>query len=115
MNRPPHFTVRLDRDREIAFTQRALFRMGTLPAPFEFEDLRKPRKSYAALVAWLWACLSPGDAADLPTPEDVAEHVPAEREACERLARAVVDAINASVPKKAPGSTPGSSGASSSA
>jgi len=87
--------IQLDRTRHLQFTQRALFRMGSLPAPFEFEDLSKPRKSYAALVAWLWACLSPADAADFPGPEDLAALIAPDREKCRLLAGSLADAINA--------------------
>lgn len=109
------FKVQLDRERSIAFTQRALFRMGTLPAPFEFGDLGKPRKSYAALVAWVWACLVPADAADFPTPEDLAVHVPVKGDVCRALAGQLADAINAGTaePKNAASSTPPPSPASS--
>lgn len=114
MNAPP-VSITLDRPRQIAFTQRALFRMGSLPAPFEFDDLQRPRKSYAALVAWVWACLVPADAADFPAPEDLAAHIPPQREVCRQLASQLAEAINAgsSEQKNAPSSTPGTSPASS--
>ena len=106
--------VKLDRDRSIAFSQRALFRMGSLGSPFEFSDLQKPRKSYAALVAWIWACLVPTDAADFATPEELAAHVPIDREACGRLVSALADAINGGViTKNGNSSTHGTSPASS--
>lgn len=112
---PTTFQIQLDRERSIAFTQRALFRMGTLPAPFEFGDLSKPRKSYAALVAWIWACLVPQDAADFPTPEDLANHVPIRGDVCRVIANKLADAINAgtAAPKNAESSTPLPSPASS--
>lgn len=114
---PSPTTVTLDRSRQIAFTQRALFRMGSLATPFEFGDLQKPGKSYAALVAWLWACLVPADATDFPAPEDLAMHVPAKRDVCRQLAIALAEAVNAgtaeSESKNAPGSTHGTSPASS--
>lgn len=108
---PPTVAVTLDRERHIAFTQRAIFRMGTLPAPFEFADLQRPRKSYAALVAWLWACLVPDDAADFPTPEDLALHIKPERKVCRELTSQLADAINAGAPKvkNADSSTTGTS------
>lgn len=105
--------VTLDRERRIQFTNRALFRMATLPTPFEFDDLSKPRKSYAALVAWLWACLVPADAADFASPEDLAQHVPVDRARCADLAAKLADAINGGAEKNAPSSTPSSSPASS--
>lgn len=108
-------TVTLDRERQIVFTQRALFRMGSLSAPFEFDDLQKPRKSYAALVAWLWACLSPADAPDFASPEDLSMHVPAKGDVCRKLAASLADAINAgaTAEKNGHSSTPGTSPASS--
>lgn len=101
------FKVQLDRERHIAFTQRALFRMGTLPTPFEFGDLSKPRKSYAALVAWVWACLVQEDAIEFPSPEDLAVHIPSKTDACMKLAAALAEAVNAgtSEPKNDHGST----------
>jgi hypothetical protein len=112
---PKTFTIQVDRPRQIAFTQRALFRMGSLAQPFDWTDLNKPRKSYAALVAWLWACLVSEDAADFPTPEDLAVHVAPERAACKAFAETLADAINAGAQKKSGeyGSTPGPSPASS--
>lgn len=89
--------------------------MGSLEKPFEFEDLSKPRKSYAALVAWLWACLVPADAADFPAPEDLAAHVPTEAEPCRKLAAALADAVNKGTDSEKNGnsSTPAPSPASS--
>jgi hypothetical protein len=108
-------TVALDKPRQLAFTQRALFRMGSLATPFEFDDIHKPRKSYAALVAWLWACLVPSDAADFASPEDLAVHVPLDRTRCLELAGGLADAINngATSSKNAPSSTPAISPSSS--
>jgi len=72
-------------------------------------------KSYAALVAWIWACLVPQDAADFPTPEDLANHVPIRGDVCRILANKLADAINAGTaePKNAGSSTPLPSPASS--
>jgi len=115
MNTAAIFKITLDRERSISFTRRALYRMGTLPAPFEFDDLQRPRKSYPALVAWLWACLVPADAVAFATPDDLAEHVPIESAACQRLASTLADAVNAGVvePKNAQSSTHGTSPSSS--
>lgn len=109
------FPIALDRQRQLVFTQRALYRMSTLAAPFEFDDLQKPKKSYGALCAWVWACLSPADAVDFPSPEDVAMHVPTKRDVCQKLATALAEAINAGAtePKNEHSSTPGTSPASS--
>lgn len=65
-------TVRLDKERIIVYDNRAEFRMGSLDRPFVFADLRVKRRSWAALVAWIWACLSEKDAADFPSPESLA-------------------------------------------
>lgn len=107
--------IDLDKPRHITFTHRALFRMGSLPAPFDFEDLSKTRKSYAALIAWLWACLSPADAGDFPAPEDLAVHIAPDRERCAKLASLLADAINdgAATAKNVQSSTPATSPSSS--
>ena len=112
---PNVFKVKLDRERSIEFSQGALYRMGTLPAPFEFDDLARPRKSYAALVAWTWACLVPDDAADFPSPEKLAAHIPLDREFCQQLSGKLADAINAATKEEKNGhsSTLGTSPASS--
>lgn len=68
-------TIKLDKERTIAYNNRAEFRMGSLDRPFVFSDLRVKRRSWAALVAWVWACLSEKDAAELVSPEQVAELV----------------------------------------
>lgn len=67
--------VSLDRERVIIYDRRAEYRMGTLDKPFNVHDLRRNRRAYAALVAWLWACLSERDALDFPSPEHLAPHV----------------------------------------
>ena len=72
---PKVVTVMLDRERTICYNKRAEYRMGTLDKPFDVFDFQKTRRSYAALVAWLWASLSERDALDFPTPEALAPHV----------------------------------------
>jgi len=64
--------VALDCERTITYDNRAAFRMGSLDRPFTIGDLRSKRRSWAALVAWTWACLADEDAADFPTPESLA-------------------------------------------
>lgn len=68
-------TVELDQERTITYNERAEFRMGSLDRPFTVADLRVRRRSWAALVAWTWACLSEQDAADFPSPESLAPHL----------------------------------------
>jgi hypothetical protein len=115
MTTAPILTVALDRPRQIAFTNLALFRMGSLPAPFDFEDIDKPRKAYSALVAWLWACLVPSDAKDFVAPGDLAQHVKPRREEMVELASRLADAINGATKaeKNDQSSTPGTSQPSS--
>lgn len=105
--------IQLDRERRIAFTNGARFRLGTAPTPFNFEDLRNSRKAYAALVTWVWACLVPEDAKDFPTPEALAEHITLERQG-ETLG-ALIKAIEAAADteKNGHGSTPKPSPSSS--
>jgi hypothetical protein len=108
--------VTLDKPRQIAFTQRALYRMATLPTPFAIEDVGTPKRGFGALVAWLWAMLGPDDAPVFPRPEDLAEHVPMDAEARAVLIGAFAEALNASAgeAKNGHGSTRRPSPASSS-
>lgn len=64
--------VTLDCERTITYDTRAEFRMGSLDRPFSVSDLNNKRRSWAALVAWTWACLAEQDSADFPTPESLA-------------------------------------------
>lgn len=72
MNDAKAVTITLDKERTIIYNNRAEYRMGSLDRPFTIDDLRKGRKRWAALVAWVWACLSERDALDLGTPDEVA-------------------------------------------
>lgn len=108
MMRPPEQIIVLDRERRIAFTQRARYRMGTLDAPFDLRDLTKPKKFYGALVAWLWACLVPADAADFPSPAELADAMPQEQERINALVVAFNAALAAgTVEKKTESTTTG--------
>lgn len=109
----PVVTVTLDRERKIAFTNAARFRLGAAAVPFNFEDLRNPRRAFAALCTWVWACLVPEDAKDFATPEAVAEHVPPERQA--EVLGSLLKALEAASEsrKNGDGSTPKPSPASS--
>ena len=108
--------VELDAPRAIAFTQLACYRMGTLePRPFTLGDLTDRRRSYAALVAWLWACLTAEHHGVFPSPESLAPHVTNARVG--PLMKALRDAVDAAFPpeKNGDGSTRKPSRASSSA
>lgn len=65
--------VVLDCERTITYDNRAEFRMGSLDRPFTVGDLSNKRRSWAALVAWTWACICDDDAAEFPTPESLAD------------------------------------------
>lgn len=69
---PKAVTVTLDRERTLVYDKRAEYRMGTLDRPFVIQDLNRTRRSFAALVAWVWACLSEKDALSFPSPEILA-------------------------------------------
>lgn len=97
---PDSIAVPLDRERRIAFTQRALCRMSALDAPYDLGDLARPKKSYGALVAWLWACLVPADAADFATPDDLAPHVPLKAAGLLPLLQALHAAVAAATDEK---------------
>lgn len=88
----PIVTVELDRPRQISWSQRAQYRLGTLPVCPRAFDFSEPQRSYATLVAYLWAMLSPADSKDFAAPEDLAEHVTAER--LPALMTGLTDAIN---------------------
>lgn len=62
----------LDCERSMTYDTRAEFRMGSLDRPFGVGDLSNRRRSWAALVAWTWACLCDDDAAEFQTPESLA-------------------------------------------
>ena len=64
--------VVIDCERTIVYDERAEFRMGSLERPFTVSDLSNRRRSWAALVAWIWSCLSEEDSADFPSPESLA-------------------------------------------
>lgn len=64
-----------DRPRTITYDNRADFRMGSLERPFSVHDLNHKRRGWAALVAWVWACLSERDTVDFPSPESLAPHL----------------------------------------
>lgn len=81
--------------------------MGTIePRPFDLRDLSNQRRSYAALVAWVWACLAPEHHTDYPTPESLAPQITAERAGA--AMKALGEAVQAAhpSPKNADGSTP---------
>lgn len=107
MQAPP-VPIRIgDHDRAIAYTMRAQYRMATLERPFAFSDLNKRSRSLGALVAWLWACLTPEHAAAYQTPEDLADAV--EKSNVKDLLAALMRAVEQSVPseKNGDGSMPG--------
>jgi hypothetical protein len=109
-------TVMLDVPRRIRFSNRALYRVGNLERPLDLSDLRKPKRAFAALAQWLWACLDEPPDCPLRTPEDVAEAIRPERIA--ELMTTLGDAIRMTQPKEeknADSSTPSPSPASSSA
>jgi hypothetical protein len=65
-------TLVLDAPRILVYDTRAEYRMGSLERPFVVQDFRIKKRAWAALVAWVWACLSEKDERHFPTPESVA-------------------------------------------
>jgi hypothetical protein len=105
-------TVALDRTRSIAWSNLAEYRLGSLAQPPLFNDLRNARKSYWAMVAFLWAMLADRPE-DFPTPETLAPHVNPDKPV--DYVRAIAAAIKERVDEKnAPGSTSKRSRSSSS-
>lgn len=84
--------VQLDKPRVIRWSYGAQARLGSLPRPPEFTDLTRPRKSFYALAAFLWAAMT--DRAAFEGPEDVAEVLTPDRVpgALKSLADAVTQA-----------------------
>jgi hypothetical protein len=109
----PKITVTLDRERRIAWSNRAIYRLGSLARPPSLRDLTDGRKVVSATMAFIWAMLVDG-AEDFASPEEVAEHVNIE------AAHSYVEKVIAAIPKKDDerknddGSTPSPSPASSS-
>lgn len=61
--------VLLDVERTITYDRVAEYHMSKLPFPSRPNDLLDEGKSFAALVQWVWACLSVRDRLDFPQPE----------------------------------------------
>lgn len=80
----------------IRFDNRARYRMASLERPYDLVDLGKPKKSFGALCAWLWACMYEKNPYD--TPEDLAEHVTPE--IVTELGKAIHDAIMLGLPSE---------------
>lgn len=89
--------VVLDCERTITYDNRAEFRMGSLDRPFTVGDLSNKRRSWAALVAWTWACLCDDDAAEFPTPESLAAAMQ-DPEVIRRVLGAFVETYTAATP-----------------
>lgn len=111
----PPTVLQLDQPCSLAFTQLARYRMGTVePRPFTLHDLSDRRRSYAALVAWLWACLTPEHHAAYPTPEALVPQITPERAAAAMQALGAAVAAAHPPEKNGDGSTRRPSPASSS-
>lgn len=78
MAAPKPITVSLDRPRVIAWSNRADYRLSSLPNPPNWLDLKNPAKSYATLLGYIWAMLV-DHPEDFRSPEDLAEHVPLDK------------------------------------
>ena len=75
MAKPIQFKVEIAGvEQPIAWGNRAMYRLGTLPAPPTFSDLRDPRKNVSAFVGLLWCALQ--DSAAYASPEALAEALP---------------------------------------
>lgn len=107
--------VHLDRVRKIRYSNRAIFRMGSLPRSFTLtEAMTGGERGFAALNAWLWCCLEDDDRAAFANPEDLSEILPLHKpermeEIADRLAETVTAHMDAAgVPKKKAPSKPSS-------
>lgn len=98
-------------ERTFAYSNGALYRVGSLDRPPTIADLATSGRSYSAAVAWLWACIhDKKERARFQSPEDLAEVIK-----LEEVGPAVDALISAIVPneKNADGSTPAPSPVSS--
>lgn len=91
---------------ELEYTTLALYRMATLPTPFELAAISNSKTSVGALVAWVWACLPESQHEAFPTPAAVAKKISLGNapEATEALAAALKRAVPGDE-KNADGST----------
>lgn len=107
-------TVKLDRDRPISFTNRAVYRLGELDRPPDLRDLGRKGKAYNALLKFIWGMLEEKDH-PFATPEDLAAHITPDNaaDAMEALAKALGGNLERDQ-KKSRGPSDGPSDASSS-
>lgn len=98
---PKPVTLKIDEERTLTlvYNNRAEFRMGSLDRPFTVQDLRVKKKAWAALVAWVWACLSEKDAQEFSSPEQVAPLLEEDKIIGEAFARFLETFNGASVPE----------------
>lgn len=98
---------------ELRYSNRARYRIGTLDRPLLLSDINKPKRGFAALAQWLWACLHGDSAKHFETPDDLAAALKDDQ--VQAAIDALGQAIALSVPsaKNADSSTPKPSPASS--
>lgn len=100
---------------KIRFSNRAIYRHGTLDRPLDLSEVAKDERSFTALCQWLWATII--DANPFKSPDDLADEI--EEQQVPDLVRTLIDAHKLANPPKADakneeGSTPSPSPASSS-
>lgn len=86
--------VKLDKERKIAFSNEAFFRIQK--EGVSFEDLADPKKVYAATLSFIWAMLVGPH--HFKNPEALAKHVDVTD--FEDALKAVGDAVNATFTEK---------------
>ena len=86
--------VQLSHPYALRWSYGAQARLGSLPRPPVFADLSRPRKSFYALSAYLWASMV--DRNVFEGPEDVAEELTQDR--LSGALKALVDAVTQSMP-----------------
>lgn len=60
---------------ELEYTTLAMFRIASLPTPFDLAALSNKKTAIGALVAWVWACLPEAHHEAFPTPVHVAKAI----------------------------------------
>jgi len=94
----PAVTIKLDRDRAVRWTNRAMARNASLARPVTFSSLSVGRRQLYALCAILWAALVDKDHS-FEAPEDLAEYLESEEQQVAAF-RAITAMLEEAYPEK---------------
>lgn len=94
-------TIKLDRAREVRWTNRAAARNASLTRPVQFLDLTKPNRRLYAVCAIIWATLV-DSSHEFESPEDLAEFFATETQQLDAL-DAIKRMVDEAFPQKKSG------------